>query len=151
MNKNILKNMIFTIKANHAWFHSAHHVSKGESFVGDHEELYATIYQSLQESLDQMIEKSISITECEDMACPIMIAEGSLSILSRLQPPINLSGRDIAELALEIELEFLLFLEMSFWQLEKSRFLSLGMNDFISAMANQHETFVYKLKQRVKC
>jgi hypothetical protein len=150
MKKMLLNSLIFTIKANHAWFHSAHHVSKGESFVGDHDKLYSEVYESLQDSLDQIIEKSISMTDCESMACPIAITRGSLTKLMCYTPPIDLPAKEIAELGLEIELNFLLFLEDVFHALEEQNALSLGLNDYLSALANQHETFVYKLKQRVK-
>jgi len=150
MKKMLLNSLIFTIKANHAWFHSAHHVSKGESFIGDHGKLYSKIYESLQDSLDQIIEKSISMTDCESIACPIAIYKGALAKLTCYTPPVDLSGKEIASLALEIELNFLLFLEEVFYDLEEQNALSLGLNDYLSALANQHETFVYKLKQRVK-
>ena len=46
-------------KANQMWFHSAHHVTKGKGFAGDHELLYGKIYQTLTEDLDALIETSL--------------------------------------------------------------------------------------------
>jgi len=150
MKNNVLESIIFLFKANRDWFHSAHHVSKGQSFISDHDKLYGKIYKSLDGSLDEMIEKSISMLDDENIACPIKIGEGSLKILSCYTPPANLSGNEIAELALEHELNFLLFLEDAFRTLEGHLMMSIGLNDFLSSLANEHEKFVYKLKQRLK-
>ena len=60
-------------KATQMWFHAAHHLSKGKSFAGDHVLLYGKIYETLTNDLDAIIEKAISFTDRETVACPIII------------------------------------------------------------------------------
>ena len=44
------------------WFHSAHHVTKGKGFAGDHELLYGKIYQTLTEDIDALLDSITKFT-----------------------------------------------------------------------------------------
>ena len=68
-------------KANQMWFHSAHHLSKGKSFAGDHEHLYGKIYETLTLDLDMIIEKAVSFADNEIFACPIVISQMTAKVL----------------------------------------------------------------------
>jgi hypothetical protein len=61
----------------------------------------------------------------------------------------GLSGHQIAAAALQVERQTLALVDKIFRDLEGGKRLSLGMNDFLAALANAHETNVYKLVQRV--
>jgi len=52
--------------------------------------------------------------------------------------------------SLNAEKKLMLLLEHTFKSLEKQNNLSLGMNDFIAATANAHETYIYLLQQRTR-
>ena len=62
--------------------------------------------------------------------------------LSSVQNPIMRS--------LNAEKKLMRLLEHTFKSLEKQNNLSLGMNDFIAATANAHETYIYLLQQRTR-
>lgn len=148
LSKPIFGLYIHLLKAMQSWFHAAHHVTRGVGFAGDHALLYGEIYASLGETLDGAIEKAIGITECEDVADPVEILKGACDILAEWRQPHMLSADEIAKCALEIEVDYLDTVEEIFAMLEEADCLSLGFNDFLAASANQHEGFVYKLRQR---
>lgn len=141
---------ISLVKAMQAWFHAAHHVTKGSCFAGDHELIYGDIYATINQDLDGIIEKSIGLTQDEMIACPIKIMSGALEIIESWSHPNNQSAEAIAKQALEIELEFVDLTEAMFEVLEGSGDLSLGLNNFLSGLADKHESFIYKLNQRSK-
>ncbi|HBQ61045.1 MAG TPA: hypothetical protein DD671_15870, partial [Balneolaceae bacterium] len=70
-------------KAYVEWLHSAHLLSKGSSFAGDHVNLYGKIYQESFEQYDGIIERAIGITNNEDCACPSSISMGALGMLQK--------------------------------------------------------------------
>ena len=154
MDTDILKTTlvlyIAMIKAMHSWFHAAHHVTRGTGFAGDHALLYTEIYEAYEGALDTAIEKAIGLMDDQSVADPCSILAGACDILGDYKTPITCSSMEIAIHALKAEKDFLALTEQVFKGLESCGCLSLGLNDFLAATANQHETFVYKLQQRVK-
>lgn len=148
--KEILCVYVAFLKALQSWFHAAHHVAHGCSQAGDHALLYGEIYTSIGETLDGAVEKSIGLTDCVDIADPATILHGALEILESWKSPHLCDSDEMAMLALEYEMTYLDVVEAIFASVERSGKLTLGLNDFLSASANQHEGFVYRLKQRSK-
>lgn len=133
----------------HLWFHGAHHLTSGQSFAGDHVNLYGKIYTEVQDQVDGAIEKSIGLfgEECGD---PIEVTKKALEIMLEYPSPIEQSPAGIAAVGLQIERDYLEFSKALYEGLKKSGDLSLGLDDFIMANSNAHETFVYLLQRRVK-
>jgi len=154
MDNDILKTAlvlyIAMIKAMHSWFHAAHHVTRGTGFSGDHALLYSEIYQAYEDNLDGAIEKAIGLLDDQGVADPNSILTGACDILRDYKSPVTCSSMEIAIHGLKAEKDFVALTEQIFKGLESTGNLSLGLNDFLAAAANQHETFVYKLQQRVK-
>jgi len=154
MDNDILKTSlvlyIAMIKAMHSWFHAAHHVTRGTGFAGDHTLLYSEIYEAFEDNLDAAVEKAIGLCDDQSVADPCSILEGACDILRDYKTPVVCSSAEIALHALKAEKDFVVLTEKIFKGLESTGCLSLGLNDFLAATANQHETFVYKLQQRVK-
>jgi hypothetical protein len=137
------------IRAAYNWFHAAHHVTSGTGFSGDHA-LYAEIYEDYLEVLDGIIEKSVGTCGIENIAAPLPTLKLSLEILAGYPSPESLTSLAIASAALKIERDYLEVVEEFFTTLESLGQLPLGLNDFLAASANKHDTYVYKLTQRVK-
>lgn len=133
----------------HLWFHGAHHLTRGANFAGDHVNLYGKIYAATQEEIDGAIEKAVGLfgDECAD---PMSITEKALEIMSEYPSPIELPTAGIAAVGLQIEKDFLQFSKNIYDQMKSSGDLTLGLDDFIMATANAHETNVYLLKQRTR-
>jgi hypothetical protein len=150
ISKPVFSLYIALLKAMQSWFHSAHHVTRGVGFAGDHVLIYGEIYSSIGGTLDGAIEKGIGITECEDVADPVAILTAACDVLGGWRQPHMLSADEIAKQALAIEIDYLDTVEEIFTTLEEAGCLSLGFNDFLAATSNEHEGFVYKLRQRSK-
>ena len=134
-------------RAGNLWFHGAHHVTVGAGFQGDHK-FYAKVYQQYEAEFDLMAEKAIAMAGVA-MASPQAVSARAAHIVSTMPAIAGLQGHTIGAAALQVEKQTLTFIEKIFRDLEGGKRLSLGMNDFLAAAANAHETNVYKLGQRV--
>ena len=91
------------LKATILWFHSAHHVTKGQGFISDHRDLYGEIYSQIDDHFDQLVEKSIALSGDEIIACPAMLSLSAAHILNNhYKSPVNLSSESIIEISIEI-------------------------------------------------
>ena len=132
-----------------AWFHAAHHVTKGTGFGGDHVNIFGEIYTQLEDDLDAIVEKGLGLTGDETLADPVSSLSMAAGLLAQQPATANQSADWIASNALEVMRGYIDFLEGIFSQLE-SIGMSIGLNDMISGFANQYETYVYLLQQRSK-
>lgn len=137
-------------KALSMWIHAAHHVSKGPGFSSDHELLYGKIYEAVSEDVDGLIEKSIMICGSERCACPIEISTIACQILKKYETPVEKSSDDIALIARDFMGEHIQNLTHLFSILQENEALSLGMDDYLAASANDYEKYYYFLNQRCK-
>jgi len=137
-------------KALQSWFHSAHQVTKGVGFAGDHVNLYGEIYNGIIEDFDKLVEKSIIIADTEEVACPIILTKVSIKVLDRYKSPAQQGGDAIAALGLEFMRDHIGNLTELYKILESCGALTLGMDDYLASAANQYEGYVYLLTQRVK-
>ena len=83
------------------------------------------------------------------VAAPATTSTRAAQIVTTMPAVAGMSGHQIAVAALQVEKQTLAFIEKVFRDLEGGKRLSLGLNDFLAATANAHETNVYKLLQRV--
>lgn len=137
------------LQAMRAWFHAAHHVTKGTGFNGDHE-LYAEIYEAMQEYYDVVVEKSIGVAECVDVASPHKIMKNATNVVMSYPDPVHMTSLAIASSGHALVAKYCDFLKQMNQMLEQCGCLTLGLDDFHAATANKVETFAYKLGQRVK-
>ena len=137
-------------KALQTWFHAAHHVTKGVGFAGDHVSLYGEIYDGTTKDIDKLIEKSIIIADSEEVACPIIITEVASKVLEKYESPAGKNSDIIAVCGLDFMRNHVSNIENLYSILKQQNALSLGMDDYLSAAANQYEGYIYLLTQRVK-
>lgn len=131
------------------WFHGAHHLTRGDSFAGDHVNLYGKIYQAIGDQVDPAVEKGIGLfgDECGD---PMMITAQATMIMSEYPSPRELNAPSIAAVGLQIEKDYLKFSQSIYEALKSAGSMTLGLDDMIMANANAHEGHVYLLQQRIK-
>ena len=146
----ILIEYIGTTRALQLWFHGAHHVTRGTGFLGDHIHLYGEIYKKIQEDIDTVIEKSMSILEDESVACPAKITDIACDILNEYPSPSQHTSLAIAAHGKTLLVSYLKMLDSMFKEVQKTDAMTLGLEDHISTTCNQYETFVYLLQQREK-
>lgn len=141
---------IATTRALHLWFHGAHHVTRGAGFIGDHVHLYGELYEKLQDDIDVIIEKAVSILEDERVACPARITEGALHILNEYPSPVDHTSLGIAANGKMLLGAYIKFLEVLRDGFKEAGALTLGLEDHIASTANAYESFLYMLQQREK-
>ncbi len=128
-----------------AWVHwTCHWQVQGDPFYGDHQ-LFERLYSDLPESIDTLAEKLVYLFG-RDAVDPVAIEELSLQVLK-----INAKNKSLYLKALEMETALQDILKVCYANLKSSNSLSLGMDDFIMALANKHESHLYLLKQRLTC
>ncbi len=137
------------LQAMRAWFHAAHHVTRGTGFNGDHE-LYAELYEAMQGYYDVVVEKSIGVAGCPSVASPQKITKEAAVVLQTYPDPVGMTSLAIASAGHNIATKYCEFLKQLNETLEACGCLTLGLDDFHAATANNVETFAYKLGQRVR-
>jgi DNA-binding ferritin-like protein len=138
------------LRAANLWFHAAHNLAKGPGFLGDHIDLYGEIYEQLNGDYDVAAEKAIALTGDEGVACPQRVVAHAAEKLQDYPSPSGMASSGIAHSGLEMMMGLNEKVSEMFDLLEEAGSLSLGLNDFLAGAANQYETYIYLLQQRVK-
>ena len=145
--QQIFRQWIGMHRAMIAWYHAAHHVTKGTGFGGDHVNIYGEIYTQLDEDLDAIVEKGIGLTGDETLADPVSSLSLAATKLAQYPAAANQNAETIAQHAFALSKEYVHFLEGIYSQFESCG-MSLGLDDLLQGLANQYETYVYLLQQR---
>jgi DNA-binding ferritin-like protein len=146
---SFFRNWLPLIRANQMWFHAAHHITRGTGFAGDHAKIYGKIYKDYDDVYDGAAEKAVGLCE-ESLACPAIVAPAAAQIVIKYSQPCKSTALQIVNSGLNIERNFLGYLETSIVSLRTSGEMSLGLDNYIAGVADRHETFLYFLQQRSK-
>lgn len=136
-------------RANQAWFHSAHHITRGTGFAGDHVKIYKKVYKAYDDAYDRAAEKAVGMTH-ESVACPLVTLPAAAQIVTKYSQPCKTTALQIAQQGLAIERNFLGFIESSLKNLRASGELTAGIENMLGDIADTHENFAYFLGQRIK-
>jgi len=147
--QQIFRQWIGMHRAMIAWYHAAHHVTKGTGFGGDHVNIYGEIYTQLDEDLDMIVEKGIGLTGDETLADPVSSLSLAAIKLAQYPASANQDAETIAKHAFALSKEYIAFIESIYSQFEACG-MSLGLDDLLQGLANQYETYVYLLQQRTR-
>lgn len=154
MEHNLIEYMqgyLANLKSVEMWLHAAHHVAKGKGFLSDHNSLYGEMYTKLGDHFDLLVEKSIALSGHEDVACPLSLSLSASHILNKYyETPVNKDAEKIVYLAIQCVANLINSLSSLYEAFEDSRYLTLGMEDALSSMANEYEKYLYLLGQRYK-
>ena len=150
MLRDALLRYVGFAKAITLWMHAAHHLTKGQAFIANHELLFGRIYQTLSDDFDKVIEKLLYTMDDETFACPLVISDVATNVLKRYESPANMSERDISMIALCILVDHMKGMEVVRDLLENSGKLTLGMDDFLASASNQYESYAYMIKQKTQ-
>lgn len=150
MLNDVLLHYVGFSKSIEIWMHSAHHLTKGPSFIANHELLFGRIYQTFSEDYDKIVEKLVFLTNDEKFACPKVISAVTSEILSKYESPANMSESSIAMVALCMLVDHMKGIEVTREFLIKEDMLTLGMDDLFASSSNQYENYAYMLNQYTK-
>lgn len=148
--QEVFSEWLCMVKSAELWFHSAHHLTKGTGFSGDHVNLYGVIYTELQEEFDATAERVLGLTGKEELLCPKEVISSALLLLGQYPSPANLSDHDIAMAAHKFILDYCLWENNFHAHLDDAGLLTIGLDDLLSSNASRHEKYAYLLQQRTK-
>ena len=137
------------IRANQLWFHAAHHITRGTGFAGDHAKIYGKIYKDYDDVYDGAAEKAVGLCE-ESLACTLIVLPAATQIILKYSQPCKSTALQIAQSGLNIERNFLAYLDTTSKALRGSGEMTLGLDNYMAGVADQHETYAYFLQQRIK-
>ena len=138
-----LKFLLASLRAAH-WVHwSGHWQVRSGSFYGDHL-LLERVYSGIVEEIDTLAEKIVFLCGTASVGPVEQIALADTVVREFCADPYsNPMGR-----SLQVEEHLQVLLQDVFTYLEGKKQLPLGLNDYIAATANNHETYLYLLRQR---
>lgn len=125
------------------WFYwTAHWSVSGASFYGDHL-LLQRLYQEndINEAIDGLGERIVAYFGPEAVN-PAMIGAMAQKILMGAS-----ESTDVMKVALKMEMGLQEAIRRA-WQANQAHDMSLGLDDFLMALANERDTAIYLLRQR---
>jgi DNA-binding ferritin-like protein len=125
----------------HYWTY--HWQVKGLSFYGDHL-LFERLYSGMPESIDSLAEKIVAM-----FGGVAVDSEQQLKIANIITKRLGFEQSNLYSNALTLEEMLQEIVESTYDKLVEIDELSLGLDDFLAALANKHETNFYLLQQRV--
>lgn len=144
-----LQNLFSTLFLNSTFSQTAHWTAKGTPAYADHL-LYERLYEENSEELDSYIEQFIPLGG-EQITNPLHLFQSSADKIQKL---IQFEGEptpeDLAKAALRTEMFVLSHIKKVYKELKSGEKLSMGADDLLMSMYQQHESHIYLLKQRLK-
>ncbi len=143
------KKYLGLMKALQAFYQHAHWIAKGEPYYGDHL-LFERLYSSLNGQVDAMGEKMVGLGG-DHFVCVKAITNITSKILEHV-PDMdeNTLGYELVKEALKLENTFLAYTTKLYKKLKEDNSITLGLDDMLMSLCNEHESNVYLLKQRIK-
>lgn len=123
------------------FYHSAHNLTKGPNFEGDHE-MFSDFYTAIIGDYDSIVERAIGM----DMETVGDVCEQLKVVYTKLEKlPKTSSNDEKFEIGLNLEKELCKIV-----QAICSAKVSPGVEQLVGEMGNQSEIRQYKIKQRLK-
>jgi len=138
--KHFLSHILAALRAQYLSYQTSHWQSKGPAYYGNHL-LFQRLYESVQEEIDAVAEKLVGYTGIDSVNLPAQI-ELIEAYCSRWCQIENLHER-----GLQSEKDMQKLFKSTYDNLKAQGSLPLGLDDFLMATANAHETNAYLLQQ----
>jgi DNA-binding ferritin-like protein len=120
-----------------------HWCTKGAQFFGDHQ-LYSQLYEEVNEMIDDLAEKLVGLMPDDSHLNP---TRQLLHMLDRVK---SVAGSTEVELSLAVVEMFLAENSSVYAQLDAQGLLTLGLDNLLQDLSDQHEKHKYLLSQRNK-
>lgn len=129
--------------------HQTHHwQAKDDAFYGDHK-LFQSLYEKIEDDIDTVAEKVVGLATPNNVN--IVLQTQQVARLARSYDQMNNtipSSNDLAHKSLMIETRLLRILSCVRESLKASNTLTLGVDNMLADLYDDHEGHVYLLKQR---
>lgn len=144
-SQRLLTQLLAILRAAH-WSHwTTHWQVRGTPQYGDHL-LFERLYTGIAEEIDTLAEKCVAYFGPESVDALNSVVH-SARVISAYY---GMSGANPIERALVIETQIQNALALTYTRLKDSGEMSLGLDDYLMATANSHETNIYLLRQRLR-
>lgn len=141
----MLQTTLAVMRALRWYYQTCHWVAKGDPYYGDHL-LFERLYDQLGENIDKLAEKMVAYFG-PDSVFPTDAMELSYDHLAEW---IEREPECMYRRGLLAEEDFQDLLETVYEEIDDKGLMTLGLDDFIMALANDHEGHVYLLQQRTQ-
>jgi len=142
-SRDLLLQLLAILRALH-WSHwTTHWQVRGTPAYGDHL-LFSRLYESLVEEIDGLAEKIVAYFGAESVSATasIEVTQRFLNAYAKISDPYKRA------LAMEKHLQNAT--RRVYDRIKESDEMSLGLDDFLMSLANNHETSQYLLQQRLR-
>lgn len=137
------------MKALATYYQHAHWISKGEPFYGDHL-LFGRLYESMGDQIDGFGEKMVGMFGDASVSANVIVALMCDILEGTSDMSDNTLGLELTTEALKLEKLFLDKTKTLYKDMKEAGSLSLGLDDMLMSLANEHESATYLLGQRIK-
>jgi len=144
---SLLQDLLAKLRVLRWHYHTTHWRVRGESFYGDHllfERLYAGDTPSVDDQIDALAEKMVAYYGRDVVSSQAVWPEATAFMQSSLQ-----TSDCPYEQALTMENEVQKSIQKAYSAMKDDGSMTLGMDDFLMALANERETPIYLLQQRM--
>ena len=135
--------LLAALRAIHFLHWTSHWQAKGDPSYGDHL-LFQRLYEEVAGEIDGLAEKAVALGGNS--------AVSPTAAVGRMAEYVQTWGASVecgADCALRAEQDLQAIVRGTYEGLKESGDLSLGMDDFLMSLANDHETHLYLLQQRL--
>jgi DNA-binding ferritin-like protein len=143
--QRLLTQLLAILRAAH-WSHwTTHWQVRGVPQYGDHL-LFERLYTGISDEIDGLAEKCVSYFGPQSVDALDSVANAARVISAYY----GMAGADPIKRALVLEQQIQNALALTYTRIKDSGEMSLGLDDFLMATANSHETNTYLLRQRLR-
>jgi len=139
----ILTDLLACLRALQVHYYTAHWQAKGDPYYADHI-LFERMYDALPDEFDTLAEKCVAYF---GGGCVEAVAQVSRMALFLEHWD---GGEGLYERSLNAEEDLQVLLEAAYHIVDEKGEMSLGLDDYLMALANAHETNIYLLQQRLR-
>lgn len=141
-SKDTLIELLSVIKAHQATMQNCHWLAKDENYYGNHL-LFERLYGKADAEIDSLAEKIVGYFGDTELAS---------ETTKRSQFWIDkwAKAKDLIEVATNAEQDLQRAIKQTYETLKEQEDMPLGLDDFLMAMANDHETNLYLLSRMAK-
>lgn len=126
---------------------TAHWTCKSDAFYGDHQ-LFQRLYVKVTEEIDAIAEKAIGLGNENNVNMNLQVIQLNRLVQGVGQTATIPQPNQLVTNSLNSESTFLQVLEYLTNSLKEREMLTLGLENLLAQMADDHESHVYLLKQR---
>jgi DNA-binding ferritin-like protein len=139
-SKEVLQEMLSLLRGQYWNYWTTHWQAKGPNYYGNHL-LFQRLYEALQEEIDTLGEKIVAYFGSQEVENDLIMEKTHewIKKWAKIGDPV--------ERAIQSEEDMQNAFKVGYKRLEEANDLSLGLDDFLMATANAHETNLYLLGQ----